>query len=274
MQSDLTRIMGITNNYGENTYLHAQWHCSSTVLENREGLEEYCSSGVIVSLLENLSAQNNGFLVYGDSHWFLERNLPYYFGESFKSVITTSRREVDTSLDDVVEPDVVVFSCGERAIENTLTIVPKIPHIVNELPNLPMKLGDDIIPGGSNWNHGIRVDTCNNVWLDDSSMILIPSSDDMINLVGWSIDNSSGMPLSALYLKIDNLLFQCDYGLTREDVATYFSNELLKNTGFSVTIPRDYFNDNGSESLEFIGMSSNQEFLFTLAKYQITASQN
>lgn len=118
---DLPLIMGVAENFGETTTSYVNWEHSSGSVEIPE-LSDYYAKGLIpVSIGNQKEGNGKTLLIYGDSQWLPERNLPFLFGESFSSVVSNSERFLDANFENLLSPDVVIYSCGERLIDSVLT---------------------------------------------------------------------------------------------------------------------------------------------------------
>ena len=113
------------------------------------------------------------------------------------------------------------------------------------------------------------LDTCNDQPVGqqgtiDSSTIV---DQDYMTLVGWAADFTTMQPLSALYVKIDDFVFQSEYGLPRNSVSEYFGVSTLQNTGFTITIPVEYLRRAATSEIQFIQIGSDGTYKFAPVQY-------
>lgn len=118
---DLPRIMGVAKDFGETTTSYVTWEFSYESTEIPELADHYARGVIPVSICNSKRGNGETLLIYGDSQWLPERNLPFMLGESFSGVISNNERNLDTKLEDCLAPDVVIYSCGERLIDSVLS---------------------------------------------------------------------------------------------------------------------------------------------------------
>ena len=76
-----------------------------------------------IGIFENPGAEYGTLLIYGDSQTMLERKLPQYLAEHFKTVIRVGNKpDIYEPLDNFVKPDVVIIESIERQISKTYTV--------------------------------------------------------------------------------------------------------------------------------------------------------
>lgn len=114
------------------------------------------------------------------------------------------------------------------------------------------------------------VDTCNDKNQTDQQTVQITPGATSYQLYGWAGDTALGEPLSALYVKVGDQIFRCNYGIDRQSVVDYFQNENLRYTGFSVTLPESAFADGVVEQLQFIGVSQDGSCRYETYPYAIS----
>ncbi|HML68358.1 MAG TPA: hypothetical protein PKA81_08170 [Clostridia bacterium] len=132
----------------------------------------------------------------------------------------------------------------------------------------------DKLPTISNCNSGycgMWLDTCNDQPQSQQGAIDISSIADknFITLVGWAADFSTNQPLSALYIRIGDLVFQCEYGLARDSVSEYFGVSALQSTGFTITIPVEYLRRASTSEIQFIQIGSDGTYKYAPVQYII-----
>jgi hypothetical protein len=221
--------------------------------------------------LKNQAGGSN-LLIYGDSQWKIERNLPQLLSEHFGNVISTRLRSPSIEMDEVANPDLVIFGCSERAITSLLTRPLTVPQIASipKLPEQPAQVKESWIG-----NHGLYIDSCNekNVGTSNNgSPIVIDLSSNSVTLYGWAADFNAGMPLNDLYLEIGKTVVKCEYGIERTGVSEHFNNENLVNTGFSVTFPTSYLEEGDVKELQFVQVSSDGTYRYEPVVYTLQYS--
>src|SRR5262249_55874747 len=65
------------------------------------------------------------------------------------------------------------------------------------------------------------------------------ASSQPITVSGWAVDHSHREIAGGVDIVMDRLLFASEYGLSREDVATYFRRPAYRDAGFVASIPGD-----------------------------------
>lgn len=204
--------------------------------------------------------------IYGDSQLELGRMLPCYLAESFSEVFNFGIRDVSPFVDNISDPDVIIYSCSERYIQPLLIKHPIVPDVNHDISEIPMTAA--IQDSGFN---GMWLDSCNDQPLSQQGAIDISTITDkkFITLVGWAADFSTNQPLSALYIKIGDLVFQCEYGLTRDSVSEYFGVSTLQNTGFTITIPVEYLHRASASEIQFIQIGSDGTYKYAPVQYNM-----
>lgn len=90
------------------------------------------------------------------------------------------------------------------------------------------------------------VDLINGKNVSDSKIIINQDSEKQVIIQGWAIDSNARAPAAAVFLTFDTgQEYRAYYTLMRSDVASYFKNEKLKNSGFisiisSKDLPKDF----------------------------------
>lgn len=218
-------------------------------------------------LFHNNAAEDKTLLIYGDSQWMLARNMPQMLAEHFRNVIRTRIWNPDIGMDQIVRPDVVVWACGERYINNVLRrdlTVPKLANELSEFPQLPAQTADYWIG-----KHGICLDSYNGQKVGNEDIITLDPESGKVSLVGWAADFQVQKPLSALYLQVGDKIIQCEYGLKRTSVSSHFKNEDLTNTGFAVTFPASYLNEEAGDKLRFVAIGADGSYCYKPVVYQV-----
>ena len=257
----------------ENTPV-AQWPQSFNIVDSgnqfaaAKAIQKEMNPSFDCAILYNDSAPIKKTLqIYGDSQLEVGRMLPCYLAESFSEVFNFAIRDISPFVDDISDPDVIIYSCSERYINSLLIKHPLVPDINHNILDVPTT--DTIQDSGFN---GMWLDTCNDQPLNrqgsiDNSMI---DGKDLVTLVGWAADFSTMQPLSALYVKIGGFLFQCEYGLSRDSVSSYFGTSVLQNTGFTITIPAKYLSRAATNKIQFIQVGSSGTYQFAPVQYTIS----
>ena len=206
--------------------------------------------------------------IYGDSQIEVIRKIPQLLSEHFSTFVKYSVRNVSITVDDVVNPDVVIFSCSERFINPLLLQQANVPYLSdeNDLPKNIISCKD--ISYKDMW-----LDNVNSIDLNTEGYIAgqIPKKlyqdAQTVFFNGWAADFNVNMPLSALYLKAGDKIIRCQYGIERTSVSDFFQNENLKMTGFNVTIPKTYLD--GVDKIEFIQGGYDGSYRFEAVEYTL-----
>ena len=270
---EFSGMMGVADILGEEPMPSAVWDVSSTLVKSGEDYEALCALNggdpwdYPAVLLENPDGANGTCLIYGDSQWMTSRNMPQWIAESFRKVVSirTGARfgSVDCQLDSLVQPDVVIFGCSERYIDEVLLRPVGIPQVVDALPALPERAMISEQEYGQ-WmgKDGIWLDSGNGQLIAGIGPIPMQSGGGAVTINGWAADFTADAPFSALYLQVGDRVPKCDYGQERASVADHFGKESLRNTGFEVAFPRDYLLDGAVTELSFIGVSADGQALY------------
>jgi hypothetical protein len=218
--------------------------------------QTYCA------VFENPNAKQGTLLIYGDS-MMIARSV--FFVEHFRRVVLAgmSSRPCNTALEDFVKPDVVLFSSVERYLPSRLSN----QAVLSALPAPPaLPLLEDDVLGGIPLRSRVRTGygfKDSGMWLDYSNnkLVVIPQevrlqADVDCNLRGWALDVDALGPLKSFFVKVGDTLFECNYGSERTSVSNTFKNQNLLNTGFTVTIPRQYLD--GVAEISFIMMGGGE----------------
>lgn len=131
-QRDLPAIMGASDNIGEKITKYATWEKTAKTSTDKNLHEQYqVANAAEPVIIDNPSAKNGILLIYGDSQWIPERNLPQLLGESFQRVVSlycAGDYNYHTDIDELVKPNVVIYGCGERFIDTRLVQTPNLPE--------------------------------------------------------------------------------------------------------------------------------------------------
>lgn len=143
---EFSGMMGVADILGQEMMPSATWDASATQMKSGKMYEALCelnggdSWEYPTVLLENQTGKNGTCLIYGDSQWMTSRNLPQWIAESFQTVVSIRTGahfgSVDCELDSLVRPNVVIFGCSERYIDEVLLRPVGIPEVVDALPEL------------------------------------------------------------------------------------------------------------------------------------------
>jgi hypothetical protein len=68
------------------------------------------------------------------------------------------------------------------------------------------------------------------------SSVRVPS-ESAIEFSGWAVHRDGGSLAPAVEIDIDGTSHRAEYGGSRGDIAAYFNNERLRESGFSLTLP-------------------------------------
>lgn len=275
---DLEKALGSKNILGPELVPYAEY--DSNVTQIKEGLfydklvqlnsNNPESKLIPVVVLENEDAKNGTVLIYGDSLWRTEYNIPQWLGESFKTVVSTSFRSVNLRLDNIVKPDLVIFGCGERLISSVLTTSVGVPRLADSLPELPYKdMIQETADGKWVGNHGMWLDKYNGVKPEGPGEIVIDPDAKTVTLEGWAADFGANEPFQTLYLQVGDTLFACDYGSKRADLQKEYGLDTLLKTGFKIMFPADCLQDSAVTEISFIGVSADGQYLYTPVTYQL-----
>lgn len=143
-----------------------------------------------------------------------------------------------------------------------------------ELPDLPAKeMISEADYGQWLGRDGVWLDRYNGEKPAVRGTIEINTAEDMVSLLGWAADFCSEAPFSQLYLKVGDIVLQCEYGIKRDSVVNHFKLDSLLNTGFTVTFPADYLKDGEVGEIAFYGVSADGQYLYEPVTYQLNYSE-
>lgn len=106
------------------------------------------------------------------------------------------------------------------------------------------------------------IDLCSDGMVDNENYKLTTALTGDVSLQGWAIDGETNSPLKELYLEVNQVLFKCSYGYEMGSVASYYNNENLRYTGFSVSFPAQIF-DSSNNKIKFYKITQNDEIIQT-----------
>jgi hypothetical protein len=273
-RGEFSAMMGNNNLLPTEKAPIAQWASSSFLISEGEQFEKATAiqhrlnPAMGCAILQNDSINNGKTLqIYGDSQFLIGRKIPCYFAEHFSTVFNYAIRNISVSVDEIGNPDVIVFSCSERYIKDILTI-PADVVIVADLKNLAPLTNRDAQDKGY---FGMWIDFSDDQTVDQQGVIRADnnSGSDYLTLTGWAADFSTMEPLSALYLKVGDILIQCTYGTARQDVASNFGNGMLTDTGFRALVPVKYILEQAVSEIQFIQVGSDGSYQYAPVVYSI-----
>jgi len=119
---------------------------------------------------------------------------------------------------------------------------PIFPH--HEEIDLPVKKSKEN-------NTNMWIDICNGNILDNQSDITVNRKMNTITLSGWAADLDVLLPASKVYINVDEYTIDCNYGITRQDLAKHFNNESMSNCGFKVSIPTSVIENSKTGMINF-----------------------
>lgn len=270
---DLTRMLGSPKVMGTEVSSDVRWEQSAVEIQEGEWYEQLedvrikAKNSYPIQLFSN-EDQEGTVLVYRDSQWEKNRNMPQLLAEHFGNVVTARIRSYNEELEDIANPDVVIFGCSERLINSILTKETSVPNIYNQLPNIPEQphqTADYWI--GSN---GMYLDRYNNNKPETQNVISIDFNAEEVELIGWAADFKTMQPLSDLYVQVGDKVIKCEYGIERTGVATHFETDDLTNTGFTVTFPTSYLEGGQIDHLQFIQIASDGSYRYESVIYKLS----
>jgi hypothetical protein len=193
-------------------------------------------------------------LLYGDSFFRSVRKFPVFMAEHYGQLVYTGIiPTINLPLEKLVAPDTVVFTCTERYLVPRLTNPQNIPLIVDDpvFLGLPVK---QATPDKDLYYGGLVFEKLDGEKLTDDIPPMPTEKASYHTIEGWALDVDAGLPLEALYLKVGDTYFQCNYGNSRPDVAEHFDNEALTNVGYHVTIPSELLKE--GDTIAFIAIGA------------------
>lgn len=271
-KGEFSYMMGNARLLSAETAPFAEWRHKFEITESGETfeagtqLQNLYNPSFQFSLLENKTADNQKTLqIYGDSQLEMYRKIPMYMAENFSTVLNYAIRNVNVEVDSVGNPDVVVFSCSERYIADLLTVPGNVPA-----KSINVDLGYSKLHAIQQQGYqGMNVDSYNGKLASEQGTIDLREFDkaDFVQIEGWAADFETNRPLSALYLKVGDSIYQCAYGKKRTSVSEYFGIDTLCYTGFSILIPME--NLLSVEKVEFIQIGTDGSYRYPDVQYNI-----
>ncbi len=80
------------------------------------------------------------------------------------------------------------------------------------------------------------VDQINGEVTENEPVIINRSMDSEFIVEGWAIDARASAPAGGVYISVDDSIYPTLYSLQRDDIARYFNNSKLLNTGFRLRL--------------------------------------
>lgn len=116
---------------------------------------------------------------------------------------------------------------------------------------------------GSKFN----IELINQKRLDEGTVIVInKTAEPELFIQGWSFDIDKNASASAVFIGIDGTFYPTRYHLNRPDVAAYFNNKRLKDTGFYLQLSSDIF-PKGTHNITLNIISSDREVVYRPEKF-------
>lgn len=277
--ADMSALLGATGILGKEFVPTAQWQKNTVSVQEGElwdrlqMFNQNDPDGKVneVVLYENPILSDGTLLIYGDSQWHPARGLPPWLGECFQRVISMRIRSPRPLLDQIAEPDVVVFGCSERMIDTILTRPLEVP-IIASLPNLPQKEMISAADYGD-WvgNQGVWLDACNGQLLKTQGEVPLNDSDRMVTLTGWAADFNSDEPFSDVYITVGSQCVRCEYGIERAGVVERFQRDSLRRTGFRAAFPAKWLAESDN-TFVFHCVSADGKTMYEPIQYHVNIS--
>jgi hypothetical protein len=87
-----------------------------------------------------------------------------------------------------------------------------------------------------------------------------------LEICGWAIDADTFAPAGAVFVGINGVFYPPRYRLNRPDVAEYFTNKRLKDTGFLLSISSDNIS-RGTHNVTISIISHDNKGIYRPEKY-------
>lgn len=234
-------------------------------VENVVKEERYGDSSTFPRVIfENPDAPNGTLLIYGTSMFTYDNigenfQLTRYLAENFKRVFYFGNGfPVMPEIDSLIKPDIVIAECPERYSGAAgYRETPNIPMIASmpEIDVIPMTENANAVGNGG-------------MWLDYFGDQLLESVDPIevgdVNTVvmsGWAEDANTQLPLAALYIKLGDKVFKCNYGINRGGLSQALGFPAqADNAGFRIEIPGKFFD--GVTQMEFVLIGTNGTYKY------------
>lgn len=273
---DLTHSMGISTHYFYEKNPLIEWNKSFFQIKEGEfynriesKLDTMSGNGMARCELfyhnESQTVEPKSILIYGDSQFMEIRNIPLYLSENYKDVSYLRVRKVDSEIDSIVNPDIVLFTCSERLIDSVLS---QTPILYNEIKK-PIVKEERTDQEKDYWigNHGFAA-KCNGNNIINST-IIIDKKKDSLNIEGWAADFMTETPLSQLYAVIGDKYYLCNYGIDSPEIAKRFNNENYSSVKFNLQLPVACLNNYSADYIEFVMVSKDEQYQYKPLKYKI-----
>jgi len=218
---------------------HSYFITEGDVYNSLAAIQQQVEHNYPAVVLRNDTVSEKRLLILGDSQWETIRSLPQYFAENYSDVVSMRADTLYQNIDLISNPDTILFACSERYIDTKL--LHDVPsYILNsvDLPSSEETENAEVMPAETPTTR-ICVDQITDGTADNSnqSMKLTSTVSGDVNIIGWAGDLANMSPLKSLYAEVNGTLINCNYGIDRESVSSYYGNENMRYTGFSVTIP-------------------------------------
>lgn len=113
----------------------------------------------------------------------------------------------------------------------------------------------------------INVDLINGKRLGEGPVIIInKTAEPELFIQGWAFDIDKNAPASAVFVGIDEAYYPTCYHLNRPDIAEYFDNKRLKDTGFYLQLSSDSF-PKGTHNVSLYIISSDKTVVYRSEKF-------
>lgn len=115
----------------------------------------------------------------------------------------------------------------------------------------------------------INADLINGKRLGEGPVIIInKTSEPELFIQGWAFDIDMNAPASAVFVGIDEAYYPTCYHLNRPDIAEYFDNKRLKDTGFYLQLSLDSF-PKGTHNITLYIISSDKKVVYRPEKHYV-----
>lgn len=193
--------------------------------------------------------------IYGDSLYLDFQQINQFFAENFETVQYLRVRSVCQELDDITDPDIVIFSTFERLSESVLCNPPLLledSSALDSLDEIPVDKADMWIGTKGLYITSSDSSKCS---INDLDMTFNKDSDSY-DLSGWAFDYNQRSDLDNVFLFADDIPLPLSYGMDGTDVGEHFGFDNVKNCRFKLTLKKDFLMDNNIKQIKFIMTSS------------------